>query len=63
MADTFDHGTNPMWETMSGGLVSSACGSVEGQALCFNDEVGRCSLTASNPVLKAPVVSALEAET
>lgn len=47
MADTFDHGQNQMWETISGGLVSSACGSVEGQALCFNDEGNRVAVTTA----------------
>jgi hypothetical protein len=47
MADTFDHGSNPMWETVSGGLVSSACGSVQGQALCFNDEGNRVAVTTA----------------
>jgi hypothetical protein len=47
MVDTFDHGQNPMWETVLGGLVTSVCGSVAGQALCFNDEGNRVAVTTA----------------
>eukprot|EP00242_Pyramimonas_sp_CCMP2087_P011206 CAMPEP_0198213916 /NCGR_PEP_ID=MMETSP1445-20131203/35304_1 /TAXON_ID=36898 /ORGANISM="Pyramimonas sp., Strain CCMP2087" /LENGTH=175 /DNA_ID=CAMNT_0043888785 /DNA_START=35 /DNA_END=558 /DNA_ORIENTATION=- len=41
IVDGFDPGVLEFWEKVKGGSVSTACGSVSGEALCFNGEGNR----------------------
>mmetsp|Transcript_40092 Transcript_40092/g.71958 ORF Transcript_40092/g.71958 Transcript_40092/m.71958 type:complete len:477 (-) Transcript_40092:82-1512(-) len=47
LADDFEPGFPELWHKVAGGMVSADCGSVEGEALCFDQDEARHVVTAA----------------